>query len=375
MRDALAERLLFKKVLYEWDYEKISKERPLLQAMAAFKYDGYQQFAPGMKFIESFALWLGQFDIEERRIAYDFIRNRLIFISNAEIMHLVSIAYSDHIKPILIERAASKVGYPEFKISKIVQSEEFNILRLQSLFLGLSDGARIDVFRRFSKELSHEQIWPIYDISIDRAKKMKEKLEEGLSKYLEGGELEEACKFRAIFLLDDFSGSGISYLRKEDGEYKGKIYRFYQKFGSGGNLSSFICDDAMVHVILYMATDKAKRYIEKMMDELLGNDWEYSVKVIQHIDDEYRVGNRDLDEDFIKNLVSNDKYYDERIQDEHTELGGTKDLKFGFADCALPLILHHNTPNNSIALLWSYDDEKYRVRGLFPRAKRHGVER
>jgi hypothetical protein len=35
----------------------------------------------------------------------------------------------------------------------------------------------------------------------------------------------------------------------------------------------------------------------------------------------------------------------------------------------LPLVLHHNTPNNSICLLWSYEDTQ--VRGLFPRIKRH----
>jgi hypothetical protein len=32
-------------------------------------------------------------------------------------------------------------------------------------------------------------------------------------------------------------------------------------------------------------------------------------------------------------------------------------------------VMHHNTPNNSIALLWSYDDTE--ARGLFPRVRRH----
>ena len=51
------------------------------------------------------------------------------------------------------------------------------------------------------------------------------------------------------------------------------------------------------------------------------------------------------------------------------EKGGTDDSKYGFAACGLPLVLHHNTPNNSIALLWSYEDAEYR--GLFPRIQRH----
>ena len=42
-------------------------------------------FSPGRRFIESLALWLRQFETkEERRLAYDFVRERLIFISNAE---------------------------------------------------------------------------------------------------------------------------------------------------------------------------------------------------------------------------------------------------------------------------------------------------
>jgi len=374
MRDKLAERLLAK--VMDWKNDEISKERPFLQAIATFKYDEYQQFAPGMKFVESLAIWLNQFeDIEERRIAYEFIKNRLIFISNAEIVHLVSIAYPDYIKPLLIKKVAGVLGYPEYMVSKIVNSNEFKILRRQSLFLGLSDGARIDAFRRFNRELSHEQIWPIYDISGDRAQNMQKELKEELSRYLYETQLDDACKFRAIFLLDDFSASGLSYLRKDDGGYNGKIYKFYRKMlHSKGELRSVVSDDVMVYVVLYVATDKAKKHIEQMMGKLFeedSNGFEYGVKVIQLISDKYKVGEQETDNEFITTLI--DKYYDEKIEDEHTNVGGTEDLKFGFARCALPLVLHHNTPNNSIALLWSYDDEDIKIRGLFPRVKRHGV--
>ncbi len=82
MRDALAERLLAE--VMGWTPEDVARERPSLQAMAAYKYDEYQQFYPGMRFVESLALWLRQFTAgEERRIAYDFIRKRLVFCSSA----------------------------------------------------------------------------------------------------------------------------------------------------------------------------------------------------------------------------------------------------------------------------------------------------
>jgi hypothetical protein len=368
MNDDLAEKLLIK--VMNWEKHEVTQERPFLQAIAAFKYDEYQQFTPGMKFIESLALWLHQFKKkEEKQIAYDFVKNRLIFVSNSEMMHLVSIAYADCIQSILIERVAHEIGCSEFEISKIVKSEDFRILRRQSLFLGLSDGARIDVFRRFSRELNHEQIWPIYDISNEKAKEMQEELERDLRELTDRNDLPEP-KFKAIFLLDDFSGSGRSYLRIENKNYKGKIFKIYQElFDENGALRPIVTEDLMVYVVLYVATNMAERWIRDLMGKLLGSCCRYDVRVIQHIDDDYKVGEQD--KDFVKNLV--EKYYDKRIEDKYTEVGGSEDLKFGFANCALPLVLHHNTPNNSIALLWSYEDENADLRGLFPRVKRHGV--
>ena len=349
-----------------WEKHEVTQERPFLQAMAAFKYDEYQQFTPGMKFIESLALWLYQFENKrEREIAYNFVKNRLIFISNSEMMHLVSTAYADCIESILIERVAHEMSCPEFKISKIVKSEDFQVLKRRSLFLGLSDGARIDVFRRFSRELSHEQIWPIYDISSEKAKDMQEELKKDLLKLLDRNKMIDP-RFKAIFLLDDFSGSGRSYLRIKDNSYHGKVHRVYQElFGQDGALKQIVSEDLMIYVVLYVATDKAKKHIKEMMDNLFESNCEYGVKVIQRIDDEYKVGKQD--KDFVENLI--EKYYDKKIEDRHTG----KDLELGFAGCALPLVLHHNTPNNSIALLWSYEGENFDLHGLFPRVRRHGV--
>ena len=63
MRDILADRVLAE--VMRWLPEDVAKERPDLQALATFKYDEYQQFSPGMRFVESLALWLAQFESEE----------------------------------------------------------------------------------------------------------------------------------------------------------------------------------------------------------------------------------------------------------------------------------------------------------------------
>ena len=147
MKDNLAELLLAK--VMGWEEDDVTSERPDLQAIGAYKYDEYQQFSPGMRFIESLAIWLRQFKtINERRIAYHFVKNRMIFISGAEMAHLVITAYPDLIRPIILKKAAIAARIPEYMLTKITQSTPFKALRRQSLFLGLSDGAHTDTFRR-----------------------------------------------------------------------------------------------------------------------------------------------------------------------------------------------------------------------------------
>jgi hypothetical protein len=48
------------------DPEVIGAQVPALQLLADYKYDSYQRFGPGKRFVESLALWLKQFDPEDR---------------------------------------------------------------------------------------------------------------------------------------------------------------------------------------------------------------------------------------------------------------------------------------------------------------------
>ena len=71
------------------------------------------------------------------------------------------------------------------------------------------------------------------------------------------------------------------------------------------------------------------------------------------------------------NLVDN--YYDAAIETKHMKVGG-ENARLGFGGCALPLVLEHNTPNNSVALLWADTkggEGKHAMRPLFRRRQRH----
>jgi len=92
MRKALAEKLLAK--ILDWDPSVISNERPIIQAMSSFKFDEYQQFSTGTLFIESLVKWLSQFkEVDERQTAYNFIRNKLLFLSNRQVLSLVESSF------------------------------------------------------------------------------------------------------------------------------------------------------------------------------------------------------------------------------------------------------------------------------------------
>src|SRR5918996_1935853 len=122
--------------------------------------------------------------------------------------HFVEMAYSDHIRPHLLRRAAQKTHQDWRRVGRVPQSKEFRTIQRQCLFLGLSDGARIDLFRRSNPELSHEQIWQTHELADERVEELLKKLAEGVAA-IRGGSLKKT-QFTTVVLLDDFSASGRS---------------------------------------------------------------------------------------------------------------------------------------------------------------------
>ena len=52
---------------------------------------------------------------------------------------------------------------------------------------------------------------------------------------------------------------------------------------------------------------------------------------------------------------------------------GSQDVIHGYGGISLPLILAHNTPNNSVYLLWA-EKPGLKTKALFPRVSRHREE-
>lgn len=367
MKPDIALKLLA--AVMQWTNEQAREEFGWFALMARLKYDDYRDFLAGMRFLDSLVAWLQQFEQHERDAAYTFARRRLIFVSAAERERLVALLYPREIWPRLAKAAAERTKVPRWRV--LVDSDaQQELAREQrsTLILGLSDGAGLDSFRHLNEgTISNEQV--VVGVQLDEKKwaDLLRKLRKELS--------DTAALFRRVILVDDFTASGTSFLRKEDGAWTGKLPRFLQSIHAQ-KVTAPQCS-LLVHHLL--GTPKAKEHLHLMRDRYRGGnapecEWigafEFS---FGHL---FSTGvplskDNPADQAF---CALTDKYYNDKIETEHTLKGGVKHLGLGYAGCALPIVLDHNTPNNSVALLWAQTDSKNgksAMRPLFRRRQRH----
>lgn len=365
MRDQNAQHLLAK--IMNWqDQEKVNEYVPRLLLLAEYKYNSYQRFGPGKRFIESLALWLRQFKQDDRQVALDFVMDHLVFLSDAELSHLVQNAYADLIVQERLRLVAEEQGIHAYKVGLIRRHSRFKELQVKSLYLGLSDGARTNELRRASDgEISNDQIWQAYELGEDKSAEMVDALAKSLSK---SGFEANKPKFNLIWLLDDFSASGNTYIRfdHQQAKFKGKIKKIYEQLHRGDLVDTSHYE---VSLLLYVATRKAIDHIEYWAERFTSENGykPLQVRVLCPIEYEAKLSKTWSPE--VQDLLADDSYYDHSVFDEHFEVGGTKDARLGFAGCALPIVLSHNTPNNSVYVLWAPESAKFF--GLFPRISRH----
>ena len=253
MEEKLSERLL--SIELGWDIETAQNEISKIRYLAAVKYDGYRNFEPGRRFMESLFLWLRNFDTRDEKIsAYQFAMNRIVYISETQMDHLVGLLYPQRIFPILCDQAVEKIGIDPYHKRKIRNSEAFKVLERKTLFLGMSDGARMDAFRR-KNSLINEQISVSHELSKEKWKRMQDDLEEWLNEH----KIKSQPVFENVFLIDDFSGSGNSILRRDNGEYKGKLSTFVNDSLKKADMLGKYCGDSGIKlfVVTYLSTRQA----------------------------------------------------------------------------------------------------------------------
>ena len=363
MKQATALRLLA--AAMEWDNERAREEFAFLHLMAALKYDDYRDFLAGMRFLESLAAWLQQFDPGDRDTAYAFVRERLVYISAAERERLVALLYPREIYPRLLKAAARECNsQPWFVLASDASRTALVRQRRSTLFLALSDGARLDSFRHLNPDLSNEQIAVGVQLGPDKWTGLRDELREDLK--------DEQARFQRVVLVDDFTASGTSFIRKEGSSWKGKLSRFYASLGSHAMELLAPNYDLIVHH--HLGTAKASAHLNALVPKYLAENAEILAVApgahfvtFGHCYDEQIVV---TDADFL-DLAR--RHFDKSLITKHTSKGGSDRLWLGYAECHLPVVLDHNTPNNSFPLLWAQTIgvDGAAMRPLFRRRQRH----
>jgi hypothetical protein len=365
-----------------WDDRQADVEFRWLVLMSRLKYDGYQDFLAGVRFLESLAAWLQQFQTaDERRVAYAFVRECLIYIGPAEMLRLVELFFPQVVQKELIERVAAQVHVPPFMVwSNEGAAKQYDVAVRRTLFIGLSEGARLDLFRRANAGVvQNDQVVLATYVDRERWDKLLDDLREEIG--------DPQATFGPVYLIDDFVGSGTTFIRKEKDKWKGKLAAFRDSLGD--KLGSHFDPDVAICVHHYIASEQAERALierqARALEELGPTKWFANVRfsfgmVLPaniRVDQSCKPEAKAFADLARKYFDPDDPYFK---KNKHLGAGGTEDVALGFAGCALPLVLEHNTPNNSVALIWAETEgndggdgtpARTPIRPLFRRRQRH----
>ena len=268
---------------------------------------------------------------------------------------------------------------PSYMLSNNKVQAQCAIEKRSSLVIGLSDGAHTDILRR-SAGFSNEQVLTNYYPDEKKIKDMLVKLHKDMKKLGSDNKF-----FHSIYLIDDFTASGKSFVRYDssDGEYHGKLAKIIeelckaQEAGKTEHLSALLdpeTDTIYLDILFCMATQKAQKNIKKSLNmyledrkEVLGKKVECHIHVVQPLEEVISSNIRDDKE--LNAVLMNPKYLiKEHVITDAYKVGKHDNPHLGFDECSLPVVLSHNTPNNSLPVLWQDAKE---FRGLFPRISRH----
>jgi len=370
----------------KWDNEVATKEYAWLRLISSMKYDGYSDFRAGVRFLESLVSWLRHFAEADRAAAYAFVKTRLVYISALEMQRVIETFIPETVTPYLRRSVGAELGIKHYEVWKTAQGAAAFRRRLRlCLFVGLSDGSRIDVLRRANAgRLSQEQIIPMMNVDDDKWKSLAGDLKD---------ELGNDARFEDVYLIDDFTASGTTFIRFPEGNPKGKLYKFekiVQDAKQRLQADFPLANGYTLHIHHYVSAKQAHDALEERVAEAnqkLQNK-SFGCTLITEgmaLPSDLRIATIDKNTRTATPTRSTDgltvdlcgRCYDHDLfkrLEKHCREAGQTDMKYGYADCALPLVLEHNTPNNAIPILWAETEGKLgqSMRPLFFRRDRHG---
>ena len=290
MNSNLANQLLAS--IMNWDPKSLAAERAALEFMGRMKYDAYDRYMPGMRFMSSLVQWLNDIDEEDRNIAFKFVKEQLVFISSTQMNYLVDLLYDSKIRSILLNTATKELGMASYMHSNNKVRKQFEIEKRCSLVVGLSDGAHIDILRR-SAHFNNEQVLTNYYPDSKKLKDMLDALHHD-------GSLPNASDlfFKRIFLIDDFTASGKSFIRYDnnDKRFHGKLKKIIDELCAESDTNTeqekqhlnYLFNpknkEINIDILFCIATERAKCHIEENLQMYLDSiKSKKKIKCVVHV--------------------------------------------------------------------------------------------
>jgi hypothetical protein len=327
-----------------------------LEFMAKYKFDSYEGYRTGDRFASNLLRFLQNFKDNEKDLALDAV-TRIVFISAKE-MHELSMELYYKIKlrllDLILDEKSDSIEAWDYAKAYDKYYQEY---LAKSLFIGLSDSSKIDYFRRHA-QVDNESIVSTYKIDVDDLIKAgKENEERNPNADYQSKE--------NIFLIDDFSGSGYTFLRQ-----LGKFHeRWYNKIKYK---RIFFCP--------YVITTSALENIWASYEaKIKTKDVKFEIMGIMEIPHDHALTKENCVLFEKTNTTAKmmldlcGKYYDDSIEDVHTRKN--RGVKYGFGETGLLLVKYDNCPNDSIYPIWYKDYDRNTAlkdwSPLFPRIPRH----
>ena len=322
-----------------------------LRFMAEYKYDSYEVYSTSRRFLPSLLEWLGQFHSQREIETALTIVHKLLFLSRKEMLELSRLVYQN----ILFEIMNEIIRVHNLRRFDYGTAYRYLDRFLEKcVFIGMSDGAQTDYFRRHSDgKIKNDQVLPYYKIDEEEKR------------------LHSNAKY--AFLLDDMCGSGVTFLRvKSIGNrtvVEGQLPRFIKKW------SPFATSLEAIYFCPYLITEKGFKRLTKLAPKVpISQAQRFRFKILYGmiIPEKYSILRKDnelfsrIECERMKDLCK--RYYDPAVEDEHTRKGGG--CKFGFGRIGIFLVRYNNTPNNTPSIIWHANRVKEQP-ALFRRLARH----
>jgi hypothetical protein len=314
-----------------------------LHFLAERKYNRYDLYSQGETFENRLLRWLENFSSKDRNVAMTIV-NSLTFINQFEMKQLATSTFRG-IRETL--GGQGEVSHSDWYSYVDSRNQGISASLSRSLFIAVADDVMFDYFRRYTQSV---------DPALQR---------DNFVEYykIDSSSRDSLPPHDFVFLLDQLSGSGTSFLRRENGRWEGKLPRFAELWKEEMNRTK-------IYYCPYIQSSVAGAYLADTVPR-----WRNSVQVkaaVNVVPTMRLPVSSCLSKDGVTIDVNSEvarlcrKYHGAFVDDEHIVKGG--ESWYGFGRAGLTLVAYTNCPNNSLPLLWHSFGGWF---PLFPRVRHH----